>query len=81
MSSDPKNINALIDKGITLQRIGKTNQSIKYFDKALKINPKNIDGLIGKGSALHALGKFSDAISCYDTILEINSKFPVALAY
>ena len=47
LRDDPKNINALIDKGVTLQRVGKNIQSIKYFDKALKIKPKNIDGMIG----------------------------------
>ena len=42
LSIDPKNISALIDKALTLQRIGKNSHAVKLFDKALKIEPKNI---------------------------------------
>ena len=45
---DPKNIGALIDKAVTLQRIGKNKESLKLFDIALRFDPKNIDALIGK---------------------------------
>jgi tetratricopeptide (TPR) repeat protein len=38
----------LNNKGISLNSIGKFNESITYFDKALAIDPKNVDALKGK---------------------------------
>src|SRR3990170_3309610 len=55
LSEDPKNVRALIDKGVTLQNLGRFKQSLTLYDKALKINPKNLDALINKGTALHSL--------------------------
>ena len=78
---DSKNISALIDKGTTLQILGRIKLSIQCFDKALNISPNNIDALINKGSALHLDEKYLDAITCYDTALKIDKKCSMALAY
>ena len=78
---DPKNISALIDKGVTLQILGKLKSSIHSFNKALELSPKNIDALINKGSALHLDEKYFDAIACYDEALKIDQKHSMALAY
>ena len=78
---DSKNIAALIDKGTTLQILGRIKSSIRCFDKALKISPNNIDALINKGSALHLDEKYLNAIDCYDTALKIDKKCSMALAY
>ena len=43
---DSKNIPALIDKGTTLQILGRTKLAIRCFDKVLDISPQNIDALI-----------------------------------
>ena len=78
---DSKNIAALIDKGTTLQILGRIKLSIRCFDKVLDISPNNIDALINKGSALHLDEKYFDAIVCYDTALKIDKKCSMALAY
>ena len=78
---DPKNISALIDKGVTLQILGRIKLSIRCFDKALELSPKNIDALINKGSALHLSEQYFDAIACYDEALKIDPKYSMALAY
>ena len=78
---DSKNISALIDKGITLQILGRIKLAIRCFDKALDISPDNIDALINKGSALHLSEQYLDAITCYDTALVIDKKCSMALAY
>ena len=36
------------NKGMSLNSLGKFNESITYFDKALAIDPKNINALTGK---------------------------------
>ncbi len=76
-----QNINALINKAVTLQGLDKVNQAIRLYDKALKINPNNIDALINKGSALHTLEKYLEAIMCYDLAIKIDKKCAMALAY
>lgn len=78
---DSKNISALIDKGTTLQILGRIKLAIKCFDEVLGISPNNIDALINKGSALHLNSKYLDAISCYDSALKIDKKCSMALAY
>ena len=81
LNIDSKNISALIDKGTTLQILGRIKSSIRCFDKALDISPNNIDALINKGSALHLEEKYLDAIVCYETALKIDKKCSMALAY
>ena len=81
LNIDSKNIAALIDKGTTLQILGRIKSSIRCFDKALDISPNNIDALINKGSALHLDEKYLDAIACYEAALKIDKKCSMALAY
>ena len=81
LKEDSKNILALIDKGTTLQILGRIKLAIRCFDKALEISPHNIDALINKGSALHLDKKYLNAIDCYDTALKIDKKCSMALAY
>ena len=78
---DSNNIFALIDKGTTLQILGRIKLAIRCFDKALEISPHNIDALINKGSAFHLEKNYLEAISCYDSALKIDKKCSMALAY
>ena len=48
LKQEPENINALIDKGVTLQNLGRIKQAIKFYDKALFIDPKNLNALVNK---------------------------------
>jgi tetratricopeptide (TPR) repeat protein len=81
LKDEPNNIEALIDKGVTLQNIGKHKLAIRSYDKALSISPDNMDALLNKGSALHSDQKFIEAITCYDLALKIDKKCAMALAY
>jgi len=81
LKEDPDNVHILIDKGATLQNIGKLKLAIRSYDKALKISPENIDALLNKGSTLHSDEKYLQAIECYDSALNIDKKCAMALAY
>ncbi len=81
LKEDPNNLHALIDKGATLQTMGKLTLAIRCFDKALDVSPDNIDALLNKGAVLHSDEKYSDAITCYDIALKIDKKCALALAY
>lgn len=66
--------NIFFEKGYDLYKLGKFEESIKYYDKALEIDPINLLTLIIKGVSFHQLGKFDEAIKYYSKALEVDSK-------
>ena len=81
LKKEPNNISALIDKGITLQRLEQNESSLECLKMALSIEPGNIDVLVSIGATLHAMKEFNAAIDYYDSALKIDENFPMALAY
>jgi tetratricopeptide (TPR) repeat protein len=65
-------------KGIELGRVGKFEESIEYFDKAVKIEPAFSRARYNKGLSLSKMGKFEDALSCYRKALEDDPKYSEA---
>ena len=68
------------NKGMSLNSLGKFNESITYFDKVLAIDPKNVDALTGKGNVLSNLGNHIESVAYYDKALAIGPKYVDALA-
>ena len=64
-------VSALYNKGTSLAKLGKYEEAIVYFDKALEINPDNVEALNNTGVALAKLGKYKEAIECYDKALKL----------
>jgi len=54
---DDKYVDAWNNKGITLQNLGKNEEAIRCYDKALEIDPKDVDAWYNKGLSLNNLGK------------------------
>ena len=75
LKEDPQNIVALIDKGTTLQNMGKVKNAMSLYDQALLINPKHVDAILNMGAALHTLNRYDDRA------LKIDKKCAMALAY
>jgi tetratricopeptide (TPR) repeat protein len=59
-------------KGLALNNLGKYNEAIEYYDKALQIDPKHAYPWNNKGNALNSLGKYEEAIKYIDKSLELN---------
>jgi len=70
--------NAWNNKGLALDDLGKFDEAIKCYDKALEIYPEDDITWNNKGFALNSLGKFDEAIKCYNRALEINPTSPEA---
>jgi tetratricopeptide (TPR) repeat protein len=48
-------LNILDSKGFALDGLGRHNEAIAFYNKALSIDPKNTDALNGKSVAVAAL--------------------------
>ena len=58
----------LNNKGMSLNSLGKFNESITYFDKVLAMDPNNTIALTQKANAFGGLGKYHEAITYYDKV-------------
>ena len=81
LREEPNNTSVLVDKGATLQNMGKLKLAIRCYDKVLDIFPEHLDALLNKGAALHSDQKYLEAIECYDIALKVDKKCAMALAY
>jgi curved DNA-binding protein CbpA len=60
------------NKGGALYFLGKYNEAIKCYDKAIEIDPNNPVVWNNKGLALNSLGKYDEAITSYDKAIGID---------
>jgi tetratricopeptide (TPR) repeat protein/tRNA A-37 threonylcarbamoyl transferase component Bud32 len=68
------------NKGVSLDKIGKTTEALECYEKALKMNPMNANALCNKGLAFVKLNELSKAINCFDSALKINKNHVLALS-
>ena len=72
LARNPKNPEALCDKGNCLLCLNRVNEAIAYVDEALKIEPHDKITLHAKGLCLNALGQYENAIEYFDRGLQIH---------
>jgi tetratricopeptide (TPR) repeat protein len=71
---DPVCTDALLQKGFSLDRIGKSEEALDCYNRALEIDPDNMGIWCLKGFAFNNLKNFEKAVECYDEVLKINPK-------
>ena len=57
---------------MSLSNLGRDEDAIVEYDKALEIDSNYVDAYYNKGLSLSNLGRYEDAIVEYDKALEIN---------
>ncbi len=57
--------------GVAFNLLGRTEDAIELYDRALEIKPDDYDSLRNKGVSLTKLGRMGEAIELYDRALEI----------
>jgi len=62
-------------KGNALSELGKYQEAIVCYDKAIEINPIYDAAWYSKGAVLVRLGKDQEAIVCFDKALEIDPRY------
>ena len=63
-----------INKGGSLDALGRFQEAIRCFDQALAIDPVSAHAWSNKGNALTALGRREEAVGCYDQALAIDQR-------
>ena len=59
--------------------LGRYDEAIQYYDKALQIDPNDTVALNNKGVALSDLDRYDEAIQNYDKALQIDPNYTDAL--
>ena len=60
------------NKGAALDTLGRNEEAISCYDKALGIDPRYTIAWNNKGIAFHILGRHEEAIGCFNKALAIN---------
>jgi Flp pilus assembly protein TadD len=60
------------NRGVALEKMGRSEQAVECFDKALEENPNDSWAWFNKGVSLHRLGSLGEALYCYDRALELS---------
>ena len=69
---DPNNSMIWNETGEILEFLERNEESLKCYDKALKIESFNSKFIQNKAKILEFLEKYDEALECYDIILQIN---------
>jgi serine/threonine protein kinase len=59
------------NKGSNLEILGRHEEALRCFEKALELDPRLAAGWTNKGNSLHSLGRFEEAVRCLDQALEL----------
>jgi tetratricopeptide (TPR) repeat protein len=70
LGKDPNNAFRWWDKGVALERLGKTEEAIESYDKAAEIS-KNSGPLFAKAKMLDDIGNHEEAIKAMDKAIEM----------
>jgi tetratricopeptide (TPR) repeat protein len=60
---------------LALRQLGKYDESVQAYDKAIEISPKNADFWYDKGKSLSCQGNYEAAIKCYEEAIRLNPSF------
>ncbi len=65
IQKDPSDMDAHLQMGIILAKLGDRKEAMKYFDKVISIEPKNAAALNNRGNLLMIDDKYQDATKAY----------------
>jgi tetratricopeptide (TPR) repeat protein len=60
------------NKGSSLSSLGRVEEAIDCYDRAIETHKRSVGAWSNKGSCLYSLGRHEEAIGCLDTALGIN---------
>jgi tetratricopeptide (TPR) repeat protein len=65
-------------RGVALGRVGRHDESLASYDRAIALMPDFVEAQCNRGSALHALKRHEEALTCYDQALALQPGYAAA---
>ncbi|MDO9536833.1 MAG: tetratricopeptide repeat protein [Thermoplasmata archaeon] len=78
IEKNPDKSEPWVKKAVAIAAMGKLEEALPVFDKAISLDPNNPDALGKKGAALEGLGRFKEAIPLFNKALEIKPASQIA---
>ena len=79
---NPKSQRDWRELGTVLARdLGRYNQSLEAYDRALQLDPGDGDILTGKANVLRSLGRYNEALELYEKVLQHDMLSPYSFHY
>ena len=69
LSLDPIHTEALVKKGVALERLHKLNEALEYYDRAIAVDGSMTLAYLHKGGLCNRLERFKEALECYGKAL------------
>jgi tetratricopeptide (TPR) repeat protein len=66
------------NKGVALYDLGKINEAVQAYNRAIQLDPRYVAAWNNKGNALSDQGKYGEAIQAYDKAIEIDPQYASA---
>jgi len=75
---EPLIIHEWVNKGSSLSNLGKSQEAITCYERAIEIDPREADAWNNKGSVLGTLGKYHEALHCFNIAIDIDRYYAQA---
>lgn len=72
LTIDPLHVSAWLNKGYSLDELGRWHEAIESYDRAIEINASDWIPHVRKGDILDRVGQYEQAILCFDSALAIS---------
>ena len=74
LTKNPLNLKALKYKAYALYFLGRYEEAIFYYDRAIKFDPEDPSSYAGKSKVLEKLGRWQEAKLCFEQAKKIGSE-------
>lgn len=74
LAAEPANAEALVKKGMALERLQKLNEAIECYDRAIAADNSLTVAYLHKGGLFNRLERFNEALECYEQALQTQEK-------
>ena len=74
IARDPQNTEALVKRGIALERLGRAEEAVDSYDHAIAVNGSLTAAYLHKGGVFNRLERYEEALKCYEQALRIEQK-------